>query len=53
MEDTDPDSKAPRRTVWDLMWENGGLIEWAPNYMEQYNLKIAEWRFNAVTKTMD
>ena len=24
MDDTDLDSKAPRRTAWDLMWENRG-----------------------------
>ena len=35
MDDTYPDSKAPRRTVWDMMWENGGPGVWAPDYREQ------------------
>ena len=32
MDDADPDSKALRRTSWDLMWENGGPGVWAPDY---------------------
>ena len=35
MDDTYPDSKDPRRKVWDLMWENGGPGVWAPDYREQ------------------
>ena len=53
MDDEYPDSKAPRRTAWDLMWENGGPVLWAPYYREQYNLKDAEWRFDAVPQIMD
>ena len=47
------DSKAPRRTVRDLMWENGGPRVWAPYYSKKYNMKDAEWSFNAVTQMMD
>ena len=39
--------------AWDMMWENGGLRSWVPDYREQYNLKDAEWRFNAVPHIMD
>ena len=47
------DSKAPRRTAWDLMWDNGGPGVWAPNYREQYDLKDAEWSFDVVPHIMD
>ena len=35
------------------MWENGGPGVWAPDYREKYDLKDAEWRFNAVPYIMD
>ena len=41
MDDADLESKAPHRTAWDLMWDNGGPIVWAPDYREQYDLKDA------------
>ena len=53
MDDVDPDSKAPRRTAWDLMWENVGPGVWALDYREQYDLKDAEWRFDVVPQIMD
>ena len=53
MDNAYPDYKAPSRKVWDLMWDNGGPGVWAPDYREQYDLKDAEWRFDAVTKIMD
>ena len=53
MDDAYLDSKAPRRMVWDLMWDNGGPGVWAPDYREQYDLKDAEWRFDAVPQIMD
>ena len=53
MDDADPDSKASCRMAWDRMWDNGGPGVWAPNYREQYDLKNAEWSFNAVPKIMD
>ena len=53
MDDADPDFKSPRRTAWDLMWENGGPGVWAPDYREQYDLKDAEWCFNAAPQIMD
>ena len=53
MDDADMDSKAPCRTAWDLMWENGGPGLWSLDYRDQYNLKDAEWCFNAVPQIMD
>ena len=53
MDDADLDYKTPRRKTWDLMWENGGPGVWALDYREQYYLKDAEWRFNAVPQIMD
>ena len=47
------ESKAPSSTAWDLMWENGGPGVWAPDYMDQYDLKDAECRFDAVPQIMD
>ena len=35
------------------MWENVGPRVWAPDYREQYDLKDAEWRFDAVHQIMD
>ena len=34
-DDADPYSKAPRRTAWDMMWENRGPRVWVPDYREQ------------------
>ena len=53
MDNADMDSKAPCRTAWDIMWENGGLGLWSLDYREQYNLKDAEWCFDAVPQIMD
>ena len=53
MDDADMESKAPRRTAWDMMWDNGGPGVWDPDYREQYDLKDAEWRFDAVPRIMD
>ena len=53
MDDADPDSKFPRRTAWDLMWENGGPIVWDLDYREKCDLKDAEWCFDAVPQIMD
>ena len=38
----------PCRTAWYLMCENGGTGVWATDYRYQYNLKDAEWLFDAV-----
>ena len=32
MDNAYPDSKAPCRTAWNLMWENRGTGVWAPDY---------------------
>ena len=53
MDDADMDYKAPCRTAWDLMSENGGPRVWAPDYREQYNTKDTEWSFYAVPQIMD
>ena len=53
LDDTDLDSKAPRRTEWDLVWDNGWPGVWTPDYREQYDMKDAEWRFYAVPQIMD
>ena len=53
MGDADLDSKAPHRKAWDLMWENEGPRVWNPDYREQYDLKDAEWRFDAVPQIME
>ena len=53
MDDVDLDSKAPCRTVWDLVWKNGGLGVWAPDYREQYDLKDVEWNFDVVPHIME
>ncbi len=29
-----------KKTAWELMWENGGPGLWAPDYREQYDLKV-------------
>ena len=53
MDDADPDSEAPRRTAWYMVWYNGVPGVWDPDYREQYVLKDAEWRFDAVPQIMD
>ena len=51
MDDVDMESKAPCSKAWDLMWDNGKTGVWYPDYREQYNLKDAEWRFDAIPKS--
>ena len=53
MDDAYLDFNDPRRKVWDLMWENRGPGLWDTDYREHYNLKDAEWRFDAVYQIMD
>lgn len=35
------------------MWENGGPGVWAPDYREQYELKVDEWKFDAIPEIID
>eukprot|EP00536_Pseudo-nitzschia_multiseries_P001742 jgi/Psemu1/181740/e_gw1.22.63.1 len=42
-----------RKTARDLMWENGGPGVWAPDYREQYELKVDEWKFDAIPEIID
>ena len=39
--------------AWHLVWENRGPVVWAPDYREQYDIKDAEWCFDAVPQIMD
>mmetsp|Transcript_25357 Transcript_25357/g.59747 ORF Transcript_25357/g.59747 Transcript_25357/m.59747 type:complete len:708 (-) Transcript_25357:316-2439(-) len=42
-----------RKTARDLMWENGGPGVWAPDYREQYELKVDDWKFDAIPEIID
>mmetsp|Transcript_7886 Transcript_7886/g.23202 ORF Transcript_7886/g.23202 Transcript_7886/m.23202 type:complete len:708 (+) Transcript_7886:256-2379(+) len=42
-----------RKTARDLMWENGGPGVWAPDYRKQYELKVDDWKFDAIPEIID
>ena len=52
MDDADMESKATRKTAWDMMWDNRGPKGWALDYKKQYDMKYTEWHFDAVPQMM-
>ena len=53
MDDADLELEGPRRTAWDLGWDNRGPKGWALDYREQYDMKYTEWHFDTVPHIMD